>query len=564
MKYAPFFIRGVIMKKRITKRVLSLLLACMVGVGAFFGSVEKVHANPLIIGGAAVALLALGASGVIFTTDNSVRDFLEKYNDNALFVAIKEAAEQCQLETTATGVLLYTASKPLIDAVKKFWAAENVEIQAEFGGSIEGGVWKGTAEWECNNDYNKENYNAIPAHDFHAANLGNVTLTYGNASKYDNITSANMSIFTIDPFGTYALDYDGTYYARDLESIYSPCFYKFAEMGVSLSDYVCNHSDGSHCTAENPLRHRNSVHYFFSNNFKKNLVGCQHIKYLVRYIGEDATHYIYERTTHCSNDESNDTYDSTSEVKIAKTVVGLQTPNDIKLDEINKKLDALKEGMLFKAPDVGGVVSDKPGDYVGLTSDDVIYPGTDVPKKCICSDNVINKSCPLHGIGCADCICVGNEYSKECTVHGSLATEGENTGILSNIYEGVKSIARSIADAIEGVGAGIYTAVGEIADFVKDMFKPSDFDLDFDGFKAISLADKFPFCIPFDFYKCISVWSADASNYKLHVNVNTSFWKINHTVDMSPFSIPIKFFRLFCIVLFSYILITRTRSLMKW
>ncbi|MDE8732818.1 hypothetical protein P0G10_06725 [Eubacteriales bacterium DFI.9.88] len=533
------------------RRVLSVLLACMIGVGAFFGSYEKAHAVPVAIPPLLVVGI-LAACGISIGSSDAVDRFMSKYKDTPLFQAILDQVKADKIQIASNGVILYSISRELIDAVKSFWKENNVGIQAEFGGNIENGIWKGTAELEINFETDSKFQLIDSSADFHCYNLGNVTLTYGKTSPL----SANYcySRCLLVPFGTYSLDYDGNFSSF---SFSRTCLYSYTTVDQGLTDLDPGSS----------YEETNGFHYcrVYHENWKR-IDGCQYTKYYVRYVGEDASSYIYERSSVCSRTGAIDpSYEKKETIHINKSVIGAPVQSDIKLDDVNKKLDELKEGQWFVAPDTNGSISENPDDYAGLTVEDVIYGGGAVnPNQCICSDDVINKACPLHGIGCPDCICVGNDYAKDCPVHGSLVDTDVKTGILSDIYAGVRSIANTLTDALAGVGEGVYTGVKEIAATLRDMFKPSDFDLSFDGFKSIGLSNKFPFCIPFDFYDCIAVWSADASNYKLHVDVNTSFWKVNHTVDMSQFSTPIKFFRLFCIVIFSYILITRTRSLMKW
>lgn len=536
------------------RRVLSVLLACMIGIGAFFGSYEKAHAGGEVAAGLGV-ITALIAAGVTFSDAQTVQEFWTKYQhqmkpiaDEIVYTSLPGNPEGHRI---ALGV-----TEGLINAIRSFWKENNVEIQSQFGGNIENGIWKGTAELSV--DHN--NYVEIPSNPLKRPswtssnlfskvyNLGNVQLLFG----VQNSSSSSFQYFFcgVSPYNPKILDR----FSFDL-SFHRTCFYPYVLSGDSpMSTYV---KDVRYHYAEIKINSDN-YEYFLSN--------CMLTDIYIRYVGENSNSYLYEQTCTCwTGNDSDSKHTDTQTFEIDKTVVGQQITPDVTLDDVNKKLDELKEGQWFVAPDTNGSISENPGDYAGLTADDVIFGGGAVnPNQCICSDDVINKACPLHGIGCPDCICVGNDYAKDCPVHGSLVDTDVNTGILSDIYAGVRSIANTLTDALAGVGEGVYTGVKEIAATLKDMFKPSDFDLSFDGFKSIGLSDKFPFCIPFDFYDCIAVWSADASNYKLKVNVKTDFWKVNHTVDMSQFSTPIKFFRLFCIVIFSYILITRTRSLMKW
>lgn len=132
---------------------------------------------------------------------------------------------------------------------------------------------------------------------------------------------------------------------------------------------------------------------------------------------------------------------------------------------------------------------------------------------------------------------------------GTAVGEGEGTGT----GEG------------EGTGSGILDILGDIWDAIRNFFdSPSDFKLDFDGFKNLILVDRFPFCIPFDLRDAIMLFAASAADYKFSIDLDTSYFSVHHTVDLSPYTVPITFFRYVVVVWFVYVLILRTRDVMKW
>lgn len=132
---------------------------------------------------------------------------------------------------------------------------------------------------------------------------------------------------------------------------------------------------------------------------------------------------------------------------------------------------------------------------------------------------------------------------------GTAVGEGEGTGT----GEG------------EGTGSGILDILGDIWDAIRNFFdSPSDFKLDFDGFKNLILVDRFPFCIPFDLRDAIMLFAASAADYRFSIDLDTAYFSVHHTVDLSPYTVPITFFRYVVVVWFVYVLILRTRDVMKW
>lgn len=129
-----------------------------------------------------------------------------------------------------------------------------------------------------------------------------------------------------------------------------------------------------------------------------------------------------------------------------------------------------------------------------------------------------------------------------------VPTTGEYTGVLGNI----RSMLGSIASGITAVK--VATA---------DLLNTSDFDINFDALH-VPLTDKFPFCIPFDFGKLVTMFSAQPADFQFRINVETSLWTVDHTVDLSPFMLPILFFRYVVTAMFVWILISRTRDFIKW
>lgn len=139
-------------------------------------------------------------------------------------------------------------------------------------------------------------------------------------------------------------------------------------------------------------------------------------------------------------------------------------------------------------------------------------------------------------------------------IPGELTPDGSSiTQTITGLWNWLKGILASILEAIKAIPA-----------LITSIFDVSQFQLDFTPFKSLVIKEKFPFCIPFDFRNAIKTFSATASDYRMEIDLETSFFAIHHTVDLSPFAVPIAFFRYAACVWFSIILITKTKDLMKW
>lgn len=114
-------------------------------------------------------------------------------------------------------------------------------------------------------------------------------------------------------------------------------------------------------------------------------------------------------------------------------------------------------------------------------------------------------------------------------------------------------------------GTGVSGLIGTIISLLKNFFdSPSDFKLDMDGFRNLAIADKFPFCIPFDMVDSVKQFAATAADYQFRIKVDTQYFSIDHTVDLTPLAVPLAFFRYIVCVWFMWVLMSRTHDLMKW
>lgn len=203
----------------------------------------------------------------------------------------------------------------------------------------------------------------------------------------------------------------------------------------------------------------------------------------------------------------------------------------------------------------------------------------------VAGDVVINPSLDHAGEGEGD---IGGDVTGDLTADGSAisgaitglwdwlkgilqsildaikAIPGLITGLLQSIWDAIKSLPAAIASAFSTALTAILDAVLAIPAVIASIFDVTQFQLDFTPFKSLVIKDKFPFCIPFDFRNAVKSFASTASDYQMRIDLETSFFEIHHTVDLSPFVVPIAFFRYAACVWFTLVLITRTKDLMKW
>lgn len=114
-------------------------------------------------------------------------------------------------------------------------------------------------------------------------------------------------------------------------------------------------------------------------------------------------------------------------------------------------------------------------------------------------------------------------------------------------------------------GSGVSGLIGTIIGLLKNFFdSPSDFKLDMDGFRNLAIADKFPFCIPFDMVDSVKQFAVTAADYQFRIKFDTQYFSVDHTVDLTPIAVPLAFFRYIVCVWFVWVLMSRTHDLMKW
>lgn len=164
--------------------------------------------------------------------------------------------------------------------------------------------------------------------------------------------------------------------------------------------------------------------------------------------------------------------------------------------------------------------------------------------------------------GALDSDLVGT-MTPESARDASTDTDVPDVGILTGIRDIVGNIAGTISGTIADLLTAIQSGISSIADTLARFFDVSNFSLDFSPFH-IGLTKVFPFCIPFDLYNGVKLFAAQAADFSFDIKLDTAYFKVDHTVDLTPFKLPIMFFRYIVVFWFSWILISRTRDLMKW
>lgn len=159
----------------------------------------------------------------------------------------------------------------------------------------------------------------------------------------------------------------------------------------------------------------------------------------------------------------------------------------------------------------------------------------------------------------------GYEGEKELDDSTGIVVPGKliHDGVIDSDFVGTLTPDAVRETSTDVPSDGILDWVKSIAETLGKFFDVSEFTLDFSPFE-IGLSKVFPFCIPFDFYNGIKLFSAQAADFSFDIKLDTDYFKIDHTVNLTPFKLPILFFRYIVVFWFSWILISRTRDLMKW
>jgi hypothetical protein len=149
---------------------------------------------------------------------------------------------------------------------------------------------------------------------------------------------------------------------------------------------------------------------------------------------------------------------------------------------------------------------------------------------------------------------VAQDVPISITGEAEIIGDGTGTGIFGDIGKWILNIP---------ILGSILQLLINILQAIQSLTAVSDFTLDFSPLK-IGLTEVFPFCIPFDLLRMVTVYSATPDDFVFTIDLETDYFVVDHEVDLSPFSIPIIFFRWVVTIWFSWILISRTRDMIKW
>ena len=157
----------------------------------------------------------------------------------------------------------------------------------------------------------------------------------------------------------------------------------------------------------------------------------------------------------------------------------------------------------------------------------------------------------------------------DIVVPPDVVVPGENTGLIGEIAQGVRSIADSIVDGFSGVLDGMSSFADSVVDTVSDIFVPpvdSTSEIDFSPL-YISLQNKFPFCLPFDFINIINDFNSEVHEPIFYVNMNAFNYKNNARsdvgfyIDFTEFEKLFKILRYFILISFIVFIIFVTRKI---
>ena len=165
-------------------------------------------------------------------------------------------------------------------------------------------------------------------------------------------------------------------------------------------------------------------------------------------------------------------------------------------------------------------------------------------------------------------------------------TPGSNPYIVTetqqglNIDIGVESPFPDVnTDPIEDTSAYQGTTIGllqsiinwlslirnDISSLPEKLFEvPQDLSLNFDNLRLNGFQERFPFSIPWDIASAIGVFSSSPTEPDLTIDMDTNYFSLNHEIDISAISLPLRFARYAASVFFVLYLANKTRDLIKW
>lgn len=154
-------------------------------------------------------------------------------------------------------------------------------------------------------------------------------------------------------------------------------------------------------------------------------------------------------------------------------------------------------------------------------------------------------------------------------VVGGTITDGlpypyPNTDAPTGVLEGIGSLG-GLLEGITNWLSELLNAVLSIPDLLTDIFSiPEDLTLNFDSLRLSNIKNKFPFSIPWDLWKTISLFAVNPTTPDLDININTEYLQVNHEINLQPIQVPLMFARYVATAFFIIFLVTKTRDMIKW
>jgi len=147
-----------------------------------------------------------------------------------------------------------------------------------------------------------------------------------------------------------------------------------------------------------------------------------------------------------------------------------------------------------------------------------------------------------------------------------------NTGVESP-YPDVNTEPIEDTAAYQGTTIGLLQSIinwlslirNDISSLPEKLFEvPQDLSLNFDNLKLNGFQDRFPFSIPWDIASAIGVFSSSPTEPDLTIDIDTNYFTLNHEIDISSITLPLRFARYVASVFFVLYLANKTRDLIKW
>jgi hypothetical protein len=118
---------------------------------------------------------------------------------------------------------------------------------------------------------------------------------------------------------------------------------------------------------------------------------------------------------------------------------------------------------------------------------------------------------------------------------------------------------------IMGLLQGITNWIAQLWQLISGIFEiPEGLALDFSSLKLEGFKDKFPFSIPWDIYRAVAVFAKTPETPEFNIDIETDYLDINHSINLDPIDLPLRFARYVMSIFFIFFLASKTRDLIKW